>query len=733
MAADKSSVRMPGDSPAPPLTEDATTITPAESLPSAAEPAASSVLPPAYDDKTVISKSPPLATDGVPPTRLPQLLGSTLIGKRLEHYELTEFVGGGGMGAVFRATDTRLGRTVAVKVLSRDYTDEETIRRFKNEAQSAARLDHPNIARVYYVGEDHGWNFIVFEFIEGTNLRDDVEQNGPLELEQALHYTLQVAEALNHSSSRDVVHRDIKPSNVLVTAGGGVKLVDMGLARQHQVESSSEDLTASGVMLGTFDYISPEQSRDPRAADVRSDIYSLGCTLYFMLTGQPPFPEGTPVQKLLQHNSDDPPDVRRFRPDLHQKVSSLLSKMLAKRPAQRQQNAAELIADMIELGRQLGLPRIAEYAQLIVVPGSWSTQWREKLWQIAGAVALLALAIVGLELIVSPRQAGGDVSLKLRFKKTAEPSTRASEHTGAADQPPAVVPAATSAIPASESAGTSQTSNASGATALASSTATDSPVPPTAQTTTTEPGLSPTATSRDAVSSSLPSSATPITEAPADQRVRRVVVLADTPAPPEPRVEYAATLAEACIRAAELGINEIELRYSGPRLAQQLEIAQPRLTIRAAAGYRPIMLFRPQVRGPHHMIRLSGGSAGHLVIEGVEMRMELPADPPADGWSLIAMSTGQSLELTDSVLTVKDGDAERLPIPAGRRDGDARHAARDGPASPHHAGTDDRSRRGVACQRYGRNAAHRAMGSGPADYTEAAHRDGRQPYRAAIL
>src|SRR5256714_5941870 len=204
------------------------------------------------------------------------------------------------MGAVFRATDTRLGRTVAVKVLSRDHDDEETIRRFRNEAQSAARLDHPNIARVYYVGEDQGLNFIVFEFVDGTNLRDQVQNAGPLELEQALYYTLQLAEALAHSASRDVVHRDIKPSNVLVTAEGQVKLVDMGLARLHQVESSANDLTATGVTLGTFDYNSPEQARDPRAADVRSDIYSLGCTLFYMLTGQPPLSEGKELTKLLQ-------------------------------------------------------------------------------------------------------------------------------------------------------------------------------------------------------------------------------------------------------------------------------------------------------------------------------------------------------------------------------------------------------------------------------------------------
>src|SRR5581483_6577412 len=205
------------------------------------------------------------------------------------------------------------------------------------EAQSAARLDHPNIARVYYVGEDQGLNFIVFEFIEGTNLRDEVQRQGPLDLERALYYTVQVAEALSHSSGRDVVHRDIKPSNVLVTADGQVKLVDMGLARLHQVESSDDDLTASGVTLGTFDYISPEQARDPRVADVRSDIYSLGCTLYYMLTARQPFPEGTVLQKLLQHNSDDPPDPREFNPTLPAQVSDVVRRMLAKNPRRRYQ------------------------------------------------------------------------------------------------------------------------------------------------------------------------------------------------------------------------------------------------------------------------------------------------------------------------------------------------------------------------------------------------------------
>ena len=310
------------------------------SLESGAAPAFSSSL--LAEHKTVISRQSPssIPGDAAIATIDP---GKILAGESLDHYQLEELVGGGGMGAVFRSRDTRLGRVVAVKVLARDHSDPETVRRFQNEAQSAARLDHPNIARVYFVGECKGWNYIVFEFVDGVNVRDLVQQHGPLPVSEALEITTRVAEALQHASDRSVVHRDVKPSNVLVTNNGVVKVVDMGLARFHQVDSSQDDLTASGVTLGTFDYISPEQAIDPRIADVRSDIYSLGCTLYFMVTGRPPFADGTALQKLLRHKGDEPPDARIFRPDLPEPLSLILTKMLAKRPEDRFQTPNELI------------------------------------------------------------------------------------------------------------------------------------------------------------------------------------------------------------------------------------------------------------------------------------------------------------------------------------------------------------------------------------------------------
>ena len=307
------------------------------------------------EDPTVISKPSPAVSPEPSRRTTPLELGQSLIGEKLNHFELLSFVGGGGMGAVFRALDTMLNREVALKVLSRDRSaDEETRRRFQNEAQSAARLDHENIARVYYVGEDRGLNYIVFEFIEGVNLKELVERKGPLPLAEAIGYTIQVAEALGHASGRDVVHRDIKPSNVIVTSDGRAKLVDMGLARWRQVDREGADLTASGVTLGTFDYISPEQAYDPRVADVRSDIYSLGCTLYFTLTGKPPFPEGTVLQKLLQHKSETPPDPREFDPRLPDELATILARMLAKDPRDRQQTSRELIDQLQRLADSLG-------------------------------------------------------------------------------------------------------------------------------------------------------------------------------------------------------------------------------------------------------------------------------------------------------------------------------------------------------------------------------------------
>jgi eukaryotic-like serine/threonine-protein kinase len=278
-----------------------------------------------------------------------------LIGQQLDHFLIDELVGTGGMGAVFRGHDLRLDRVVAIKVVPIIDRDAETMRRFRFEAQSAAKLDHPNIARVYYVGETDRWSYIVFEFVEGINLRELVMKQGVLAVDDATCLIRQIAEALQHAWDRKVVHRDIKPSNILVTQEGQAKLVDMGLARTTELDKSTNDLTASGVTLGTFDYISPEQAHDPRAADVRSDIYSLGCTFYYLLTGQPPFAEGTALQKLLLHGTRLPDDPRFVRADLSESLIAILRKMMAKRPADRYCEPVDLIYDLRQLAEIEGL------------------------------------------------------------------------------------------------------------------------------------------------------------------------------------------------------------------------------------------------------------------------------------------------------------------------------------------------------------------------------------------
>ncbi|HEV7280688.1 MAG TPA: protein kinase [Pirellulaceae bacterium] len=362
-----------------------------------------------------------------------------LVGETLSHFRLDEFVGGGGMGCVFRATDLTLGRTVAVKVLSARGRDSDLLARFRNEAQNAARLDHENIARVYFVGADKGWNFIVFEFIEGINLREVVEREGPLALDRALDFVLQICDALEHAAGRDVVHRDIKPSNVLITPLGRAKLVDMGLARLQQIETPAGDLTASGVTLGTFDYISPEQARDPRFADVRSDIYSLGCTLFYVLTGEPPFAEGSGLQKLLRHTSDHPPDPRDVRPDLPERLTKIVWKALAKSPQDRYQTPSEFAGDLALLAEEMGFADALQGRTLVVATAPPPTALA-RLAVLGAALAILVLSMLVADVYLLPRSTP-EVPVMPVLAKGPAVDARASEIPNPLDVPPTSTPA----------------------------------------------------------------------------------------------------------------------------------------------------------------------------------------------------------------------------------------------------------------------------------------------------
>src|SRR5437762_12261594 len=283
---------------------------------------------PTDDTPTIISKRA-ATSDAIKATSADL---STLRGRKLAHFELIEPIGVGGMAAVLRARDTQLDRLVALKILPPDMaTEPDNVQRFQQEARSAAKLDHENIARVFFCGEDQGLHFISFEFVEGENLRTILERRGRIPVPEAIRYMLQIAAGLAHASQRGVVHRDIKPSNIIVSPSGRAKLVDMGLARS-QEPHSEDGLTQSGVTLGTFDYISPEQALEPREADVRSDIYSLGCTFYHLLTGQSPVPEGTAAKKLHHHHHVPPLDPRQLNPAIPDELAAILVRMIAKDP-----------------------------------------------------------------------------------------------------------------------------------------------------------------------------------------------------------------------------------------------------------------------------------------------------------------------------------------------------------------------------------------------------------------
>jgi serine/threonine protein kinase len=342
--------------------------------------------------------SPTVITKAVPPQGILRLddHGGSLRGRRLAHFELIEPIGVGGMAAVLRARDTQLDRLVALKILPPEMAaDPENVRRFHQEARSAARLDHENIARVFFCGEDQRLHFIAFEFVEGDNLRTILDKRGRLPVGEALHYMLQVAAGLAHASRRGVVHRDIKPSNIIITPNGRAKLVDMGLARSMEPQQDG-GLTQSGVTLGTFDYISPEQALEPRDADVRSDIYSLGCTFYHMLTGQAPVPEGTAAKKLHHHQHVKPPDPRQFVADLPDEAAIILDRMMAKQPKDRYQTPEHLVHHLYLAARKLGAA--AEVPEgVLAVEAAMPTPPGSRPLVLA---ALAALAVVGLIFLI---------------------------------------------------------------------------------------------------------------------------------------------------------------------------------------------------------------------------------------------------------------------------------------------------------------------------------------------
>jgi serine/threonine protein kinase len=266
----------------------------------------------------------------------------------LGKYKLLRFLGSGGMSSVYLAEHTLMRRKQAIKVLPKKRVKNSSYRdRFLLEAQATAQLDHPNIVRAYDVDNEGDIHYLVMEYVPGRDLHSSVTHDGPMEFHQAAQAIAQAARGLQHAHDARLIHRDVKPANLLVDHDGTVKLLDLGLALFARDGEESLTLLHNENVLGTADYLAPEQALSSHDVDSRADIYGLGCTFYYLLTGHAPFPEGTLAQRIAKHQSQTPADIRKDRPDCPVELIQIVAKMIQKKPEDRFQTMAE-IADRLE-------------------------------------------------------------------------------------------------------------------------------------------------------------------------------------------------------------------------------------------------------------------------------------------------------------------------------------------------------------------------------------------------
>ena len=301
-----------------------------------------------------------------------QLLKGRYRGFALGKYLVLEQLGEGGMGKVFLCVHMIMRRLVAVKILARELAnDPGTVERFQREARAVAALDHPNIVRAHDMDQEGEVHFIVMEYVDGISLHDLIRKRGPLDVASACHYIRQAAIGLQQVMDSRMIHRDIKPGNLLLDRRGTVKILDLGLARfSSEKHGSLTQQFDEGSVLGTADYLAPEQAMDSHRVDIRADIYSLGATFYFLLSGKPPFEGGSITQKLLFHQMQNPPSLKKLRPDLPGELVTVVEQMMAKNPQERFQTPHDVAYALepwtrtpLPLPREEELPRHCPYVQ----------------------------------------------------------------------------------------------------------------------------------------------------------------------------------------------------------------------------------------------------------------------------------------------------------------------------------------------------------------------------------
>jgi eukaryotic-like serine/threonine-protein kinase len=280
-------------------------------------------------------------------------------------FVLQELLGEGGMGRVYKAQHTMLGRDVALKVIRQEkLSNASTLARFHKEIEAVAHLSHPNVVLAFDAASADGTHYLAMEFVDGQDLTKIVKDRGALPYPEACEYIRQAALGLQHAHERGLVHRDVKPSNIMVAKTGQVKVLDLGLALLNDPPDgpTQNRITLDGFVIGTPDFLAPEQARDPQRVDIRADIYALGATLYYLLTGQPPYDGATPTEKLMKHCTDPPPEVLRLQPHLPPQLDAIIKWLMAKEPQQRAQTPLDVVMAMVPFCTPGSAPQAAAVA-----------------------------------------------------------------------------------------------------------------------------------------------------------------------------------------------------------------------------------------------------------------------------------------------------------------------------------------------------------------------------------
>lgn len=624
-----------------------------------------------------------------------------IAGETLGHFEIRRRIGAGGMGTVFLADDTKLQRQVALKVLSPGQTaDPASVQRFLNEARSAARLDHDHVARVFFYGDDHGLHYIAYEYVQGHNLRDLIRARGRIEPAEVVAFAVQLTDALRHTSAMGVVHRDIKPSNIIITNQGKAKLVDLGLARQESLNESAQ-LTVAGTTLGTFDYISPEQAKDPRNVDVRSDIYSLGCTLYHALTGEPPFPEGTVLQRLLHHHDKEPPDPSLKNRRVSPAVAAVIRKMMAADPRRRYPTADALLHDLLLIAAAMGLRTSnGDQPPLSRLLQSSTRNWAPWAGWLTAAVSLVLGAAIWQAwpqqtwlqssgtgdqrgtVAQRPGTTANDDELDrpafVRRDSLDTPWDQPAAGTGGSTTTPLLPLPGTLADGIAGGLGTPTPSGVSPLPdPIGGPLFRDDPLvfPAGAERTPRPNGTGSTVATTPSSDSSISggmtnsaaSSARDEILAAIDRTGGRGATSGDLPPPsetaplPTSSAPYViagsarsfTSLEAACAEIRDQGT--IELQFDGrlPEPERPLRLVGKRVTLQAARGRRPVLWFAPKdtVTDPlqSRMIVLSGGS---LTLSNVSVELQIRQPASVDRWALFRLERPERLRLDDAFITV---------------------------------------------------------------------------------